>query len=335
MWIFSGYPESHPPSSRERIAPPKGAVTMSDRREAPSSRIMGSPMESSTTKPRKLWPTGDRAPPTGASPAVRVQLGAAGSLSTRNTLESINGMMRPTSERPRETTPSSHAPPPHHAYAPPPHHLGMYHRQQEMATPIKSQNYAMPTPGSNRGPYQHPGSAQKQPGYQHSSPQKSYPSSAQKPYPGSASKLGSAQKITPSSGKENKKKSSTPKASPCNCKKSKCLKLYCECFAAERFCSGCNCSDCGNTPHAGLIRDKAIKETRAKNPNAFKARIGAKQGVQQSSPSGTGHNMGCRCKRSECLKKYCEVRTYTISTERIPYNLLLLSVSNCFSSFIV
>ena len=28
---------------------------------------------------------------------------------------------------------------------------------------------------------------------------------------------------------------------PCNCKKSKCLKLYCECFAAENFCQSCNC----------------------------------------------------------------------------------------------
>eukprot|EP00216_Chloropicon_sp_CCMP2111_P005863 CAMPEP_0198240510 /NCGR_PEP_ID=MMETSP1446-20131203/5602_1 /TAXON_ID=1461542 ORGANISM="Unidentified sp, Strain CCMP2111" /NCGR_SAMPLE_ID=MMETSP1446 /ASSEMBLY_ACC=CAM_ASM_001112 /LENGTH=352 /DNA_ID=CAMNT_0043923243 /DNA_START=102 /DNA_END=1157 /DNA_ORIENTATION=- len=33
----------------------------------------------------------------------------------------------------------------------------------------------------------------------------------------------------------------------CNCKKSKCLKLYCECFAAGRFCSkDCLCQNCGN-----------------------------------------------------------------------------------------
>lgn len=35
--------------------------------------------------------------------------------------------------------------------------------------------------------------------------------------------------------------------SPCNCKKSKCLKLYCECFAGELYCNGCNCADCHNT----------------------------------------------------------------------------------------
>jgi hypothetical protein len=288
---------------------------MSGRREAPqSSRILGSPMESSSAKPRKLWPTGDRPASTSTpGPAVRVQLGATGSLSTRKSLEGINTMMLQTSERPRETTPSSHgsrAPPPHHHYAPPPpppHHHGMYLRQQEISTPVKSHHHAMPIPGSSRGPYQHPGPTQK-PAYPPSAQKSSlYPPPVQKPYPGSAQKAVSAQKITPSSGKENKgKKASSPKASPCNCKKSKCLKLYCECFAAERFCSGCNCSDCGNTPHAGLIREKAIKETRAKNPNAFKARIGVKQGAQLS-PTGAGHNMGCRCKRSECLKKYCEV----------------------------
>lgn len=33
----------------------------------------------------------------------------------------------------------------------------------------------------------------------------------------------------------------------CNCKKSKCLKLYCECFAKGLICGiDCNCSDCHN-----------------------------------------------------------------------------------------
>lgn len=36
----------------------------------------------------------------------------------------------------------------------------------------------------------------------------------------------------------------------CNCKRSQCLKLYCDCFAMLRFCNGCNCTDCKNTPDA-------------------------------------------------------------------------------------
>ena len=35
---------------------------------------------------------------------------------------------------------------------------------------------------------------------------------------------------------------------PCNCKKSRCLKLYCECFAADSYCHGCHCQSCMNTP---------------------------------------------------------------------------------------
>jgi hypothetical protein len=35
----------------------------------------------------------------------------------------------------------------------------------------------------------------------------------------------------------------------CNCKKTRCLKLYCDCFRFEFYCdSDCNCSfDCANT----------------------------------------------------------------------------------------
>jgi hypothetical protein len=35
----------------------------------------------------------------------------------------------------------------------------------------------------------------------------------------------------------------------CNCKNSKCMKLYCECFASQSLCdpAKCSCKDCNNT----------------------------------------------------------------------------------------
>jgi hypothetical protein len=213
----------------------------------------------------------------------------------------------------REETPTSRivgsyqgGPPPPYQH-PPPHHHGSY--RSDMATPIKSSGHPYhqrPTPSSGHMHHPYPGSSASKPAYPSSAQKADYSGSAQKPlYMGR--EAPPSNNIPLSTGKENKKKTSSPKRSPCNCKKSKCLKLYCECFAAGRFCQGCNCSDCGNTPNAGIAREKAIKDTRAKNPNAFKPRFNVKHLVKGTSPN-SGHNMGCRCKRSECLKKYCEVR---------------------------
>eukprot|EP01066_Platyproteum_vivax_P012012 Platyproteum_vivax@DN5448_c0_g1_i1.p1 len=72
----------------------------------------------------------------------------------------------------------------------------------------------------------------------------------------------------------------------CTCKKSRCLKLYCECFAIGATCGPlCKCDGCGNTHNNQQERQKALQSSKDKS-TAVKGR--------------------CNCKRSGCLKKYCD-----------------------------
>ena len=60
---------------------------------------------------------------------------------------------------------------------------------------------------------------------------------------------------------------------PCTCAKSKCLKLYCECFANSEFCNECNCKDCFNNPDHDETRQKAIRQCLERNPDAFQPKV--------------------------------------------------------------
>ena len=86
-------------------------------------------------------------------------------------------------------------------------------------------------------------------------------------------------------------RASTPRDSAsqrkrCNCKNSKCLKLYCECFASGKHCDGCNCAGCENDVEHASERQAAIEQTLERNPNAFRPKI-----VNQTT-SGTGDGAG-------------------------------------------
>ncbi|KAJ9700410.1 hypothetical protein PVL29_005961 [Vitis rotundifolia] len=100
----------------------------------------------------------------------------------------------------------------------------------------------------------------------------------------------------------------------CNCKKSKCLKLYCECFAAGVYCvEPCSCQECFNKP----IHEDTVLATRkqieSRNPLAFAPKVIRSSdsmpevGDEPSkTPASARHKRGCNCKKSSCLKKYCE-----------------------------
>ncbi|CAB3371368.1 Hypothetical predicted protein [Cloeon dipterum] len=91
------------------------------------------------------------------------------------------------------------------------------------------------------------------------------------------------------------------KRKPCNCTKSQCLKLYCDCFANGEFCFNCNCNTCFNNLEHEEDRQRAIRACLERNPAAFKPKIGKAQAGDERR-----HNKGCNCKRSGCLKNYCE-----------------------------
>lgn len=88
----------------------------------------------------------------------------------------------------------------------------------------------------------------------------------------------------------------------CNCKRSKCLKLYCECFSKGGVCKKeCKCEDCHNTEECRDLRELIVQETMQKNSLAFRPKF-----KSHSKTESRIHTRGCTCKKTECIKSYCE-----------------------------
>ena len=88
----------------------------------------------------------------------------------------------------------------------------------------------------------------------------------------------------------------------CHCKKSKCLRLYCECFAKGLVCGvDCACEGCHNTKDSQELRELVVQETLQKNPFAFKSKY---KTIKEEET--LLHSRGCNCSKTGCVKKYCE-----------------------------
>ena len=329
---FSPMPAGTPASRHHHQQQMHGTASSGPHSSSVKQAMMKSPLPPgppSETKPRNLWqqPQPPHSATKAATPstesstpsALRLKLDGSSYNSAQRGFNDINSMMRSqpspmqrsgaTSSsttphhHPQHMTPH-HYPSPynmghhlyhHHMQPPPPHHHVPHHHHQQQQQPPPHHPHAG-APHHQQPP--HVGSAQKTQAPSSAS-RFAPPPSARKPTPSSATKS------VPSSGgdgKENAPNTETTRRVPCNCKKSRCLKLYCECFSGELYCEGCNCVDCHNKPTFDDLRSKAIKETRAKNPRAFKPRF-----AEQGTKDRKGHTSGCKCKKSECLKKYCEV----------------------------
>ena len=97
--------------------------------------------------------------------------------------------------------------------------------------------------------------------------------------------------FSPNKYKEEKSK----KKFICRCKKSNCMKLYCDCFANGEKCIGCNCTNCSNVIGNDINIKKVYDEVVGKNP------VSMKLNLQKELKTN-----GCNCSKSNCLKKYCE-----------------------------
>jgi Tesmin/TSO1-like CXC domain, cysteine-rich domain len=95
----------------------------------------------------------------------------------------------------------------------------------------------------------------------------------------------------------------------CACKKSKCLKRYCECFAGQLLCSeqACKCVSCSNRNENSEQRRQAMNTAHRKDILLFE-----KQPPSRTKRDGivsvtkSNGRISCRCKRSRCVMKYCD-----------------------------
>lgn len=106
--------------------------------------------------------------------------------------------------------------------------------------------------------------------------------------------LKNSEQVNSNIGSTTNMSSTERGVSRCTCKNSNCLKFYCECFANGKFCENCICINCKNTQEFKDLRLEKYNLIISRNPKAF-------QKINSTKRSWT-----CKCRNSNCSKKYCD-----------------------------
>ena len=83
----------------------------------------------------------------------------------------------------------------------------------------------------------------------------------------------------------------------CTCKKTKCIKKYCECFSSGNLCYNCKCENCENKPYYIENKNNIIKTDEENNENNIE--LNEEENEEKKL-------IICTCSKSGCNKNYCE-----------------------------
>ena len=96
----------------------------------------------------------------------------------------------------------------------------------------------------------------------------------------------------------------------CTCKKTKCIKKYCECFSSGVLCFNCKCENCENKSY---LNDNTNNKNINKENKKEEEEINEKKNINQNNINNIEINDNnfkkliiCTCSKSGCNKNYCE-----------------------------